>query len=51
MLLVSSRTGLPVLGILLTKTTDAQNEDTISYHIMHGLYYMVVVSVDTVSIL
>ena len=32
-------------NIRLTKTTDAQNEDALSYHKVRGLYFMAVVFV------
>ena len=34
--------------ILLTKTTAAQNEVALSYHGMHGLYFLAVVFASTI---
>ena len=39
---------LVLLYILLTKTTAAQNEVMLSYHSVHGLYFLAVVFVATI---
>ena len=36
--------------MLLTKTTDAQNEDTLSYHRVRALYFLAGVFVATIVI-
>ena len=43
---------LPKTGIciLLTKTTAAQNEVALSYHNVHGLYFLAVVFVTTIVV-
>ena len=38
-----------LVTILLTKRTAAQNEDTLSYHRVRGLYFQAVVFVATIS--